>query len=229
MNSIEGRTKMSGSKISIAMAATALLVSVLVATPLGQAASRLVLPKSSVGAKQLKKNAITSAKVKNGTLLAADFKAGQLPRSQQGPKGDPGPQGPKGDQGDPGSIAVVPSGKTVKGVYVLSFDAAAGAGSTSFSFGALMPSAPAAPPANFIDVGEGPTASCPGSPSNPQAAPGNLCVYEAHESHTDPGATIFHPSSGITYQADPYGAGLWKTSVGTGRAESYGTWAATAP
>ena len=214
---------MSSSKISIALAATALLVSVLVATPLGQAASRLVLPKNSVGTKQLKKNAVTAAKVKNGTLLAADFKAGQLPA---GPKGDPGPQGPKGD---PGSVAVVPSGKTIRGVYVLSFDAASGAGSTSFSFGALLPSAPLAPPTNFIDVGEGPTATCPGSPSNPQAAPGNLCVYEAHTSHTDPGASIFHPSSGLTYETDPYGAGLWKTSFGTGRAESYGTWAATAP
>ena len=103
---------MSGSKISIAMAATALAVSVLVATPLGQAASKLVLPKNSVGAKQLKKNAVTSnklaknavtaAKVKNGTLLAADFKAGQLPSGPQGPKGDPGAQGLKGDKGDPG-------------------------------------------------------------------------------------------------------------------------------
>ena len=217
---------MSSSKISIALAATALLVSVLVATPLGQAASRLVLPKNSVGAKQLKKNAVTAAKVKNGTLLAADFKAGQLPA---GSKGDPGPQGPKGDKGDPGSVAVVPSGKTIRGVYVLSFDAASGAGTTSFSFGALLPAAPAASPANFIDVGEGPTASCPGSAGNPQAAPGSLCVYEAHQSHTDSGATMFHPSSGITYEADPYGAGLWKTSFGTGRAESYGTWAATAP
>jgi hypothetical protein len=187
------------------------------------------LPANSVGTKQLKKNAVTAEKVKNGTLLAADFKAGQLPRGQQGPKGDPGPQGAKGDKGDPGSIAVVPSGKTIRGVYVLSFDAAAGAGTTSFSFGATLPSAPAAPPANFIDVGEGPTASCPGSAGNPQAAPGHLCVYEAHQSHTDQGATIFHPSSGITYQSDAYGAGLWKTSVGPGRAESYGTWAATAP
>ena len=91
---------MSGSKISIVLAATALLVSVLFATPLGQAASRLVLPKNSVGAAQLKKNAVTSPKVKDGSLLAADFKAGQLP---QGPKGDPGASGPKGDKGDPGA------------------------------------------------------------------------------------------------------------------------------
>ena len=62
-------------------------MSVLAATPLGHAAGRLVLAKSSVGTAQLKKNAVTSVKVENGSLLAADFKAGQLP---SGPKGDPG-------------------------------------------------------------------------------------------------------------------------------------------
>jgi hypothetical protein len=103
----------SGSKISIVLAATALAVSVLFATPLGQAASRFVLPKNSVGAAQLRKNAVgtkklvknavNSAKVKDGSLLAADFKSGQLPA---GPKGDPGQRGPKGDKGDPGKDGV---------------------------------------------------------------------------------------------------------------------------
>lgn len=98
------------SKITTIIAVTALVVAVLGATPLGQAASRLVLPKNSVGAVQIKKsavgskkiakNAITSPKVKDGSLLAADFKAGQLPA---GPKGDPGAQGPKGDKGVPGA------------------------------------------------------------------------------------------------------------------------------
>jgi hypothetical protein len=55
-----------------------------------------VLGPNTVGTKQLKKNAITSAKVKNRSLLAVDFKAGQLP---QGPKGDPGAPGAPGQQG----------------------------------------------------------------------------------------------------------------------------------
>jgi hypothetical protein len=46
---------------------------------------------------------VTGPKVKNGSLTAADFKAGQLPAGQQGPKGEPGSQGPKGDKGDPGA------------------------------------------------------------------------------------------------------------------------------
>ena len=78
------------------IAIAALVVAVLAATPVGQAAGRLVLAKGSVGTTQLRKNAVTSAKVKNHSLLAADFKAGQLPAGAQGPKGD------KGDKGDTG-------------------------------------------------------------------------------------------------------------------------------
>jgi hypothetical protein len=40
----------------------------------------LALPVNSVGTPQLKPNAVISSKVKNHTLLAADFKPGQLPR-----------------------------------------------------------------------------------------------------------------------------------------------------
>jgi hypothetical protein len=81
------------------IAITALVVAVLAATPIGQAAGRLALGKNSVGTAQLKKNAVTSPKVKDHSLHAADFKAGQLPAGPQGPKGDAGPQGPRGIMG----------------------------------------------------------------------------------------------------------------------------------
>jgi hypothetical protein len=54
------------------------------------------LPKNSVGTKQLRKNAVVSSKVKNHSLVAADFKAGQLPAGPPGPKGDTGATGPAG-------------------------------------------------------------------------------------------------------------------------------------
>jgi hypothetical protein len=98
MTTIERSTTVSASKLAVAFSASALLVSVLFATPVGHAATKLVLGKNSVGTAQLKKNAVTGAKVKNGSLLAADFRAGQLPA---GPKGDTGAQGPKGDAGAP--------------------------------------------------------------------------------------------------------------------------------
>jgi hypothetical protein len=60
------------------------------------------LPKNSVGTKQLKKNSVTGAKVKDGTLGARDFKAGQLPAGAVGPRGPVGPAGPTGATGPAG-------------------------------------------------------------------------------------------------------------------------------
>jgi hypothetical protein len=58
----------------------------------GTSYAAITLPAKSVGTKQLKKNAVTSAKIGDGALLSKDFKAGQLPA---------GPQGPQGPAGDP--------------------------------------------------------------------------------------------------------------------------------
>jgi hypothetical protein len=48
------------------------------------------LAPASVGNKHLKRNAVTSLKVKDRSLLARDFKAGQVPRGARGLKGDKG-------------------------------------------------------------------------------------------------------------------------------------------
>jgi hypothetical protein len=66
----------------------------------GYAAS--VLPRNSVGTVQVRNDAIVSSKIKNRTLLARDFKAGQLPAGPPGPKGDRGERGPKGETGPQG-------------------------------------------------------------------------------------------------------------------------------
>jgi hypothetical protein len=47
----------------------------------------------------LANNAVTSAKVKNGTLMSKDFKSGQLPGGPRGAAGAPGANGSKGDTG----------------------------------------------------------------------------------------------------------------------------------
>jgi len=67
----------------------------------GTSYAAVVLPANSVGARQIKKNAVTTAKVKDGSLLRADFGAGQLPA---GATGAPGATGPKGDTGATGAI-----------------------------------------------------------------------------------------------------------------------------
>src|SRR5829696_6109049 len=66
----------------------------------GLSYAALQLPKNSVGARQLKKSAVTSAKVANGTLEAVDFKKGTL---LGGPIGPVGPQGAPGTPGTPES------------------------------------------------------------------------------------------------------------------------------
>ena len=51
------------------------------------------LPKNSVGTQQLKKNAVTGVKVKNGSLSSADFAAGTLLKGDTGASGATGATG----------------------------------------------------------------------------------------------------------------------------------------
>lgn len=79
----------------------------------GTSYAALKLPKNSVGASQIKKNAVTSSKVRDRTLLAKDFKSGQLPagpRGATGAAGAPGTPGAAGSAGTPGAAG--PTGPT---------------------------------------------------------------------------------------------------------------------
>jgi hypothetical protein len=89
----------------------------------------------------LPRNSVTSVQVKDRSLLAKDFKAGQLPRGPAGPAGPAGPQGPAGPAGGSaatrwalvradGGIAAQSGGITLaahpsSGTYVLNFGSAA--------------------------------------------------------------------------------------------------------
>jgi hypothetical protein len=93
------------------------------------------LPRNSVGTLQLKDNAVTSSKVKNGSLLRVDFKSGQIPAGPAGPTGPAGPAGPAGPGAKwalvrpDGGIAAQSGGITLTakaspGDYVLDFGSA---------------------------------------------------------------------------------------------------------
>jgi hypothetical protein len=83
----------------------------------GTSFAAVKLGRGSVKSVNLAKNAVTSTKVKDHSLLAADFKAGQVPKGATGAagatgakgdaglKGDPGAPGPKGETGAPGPAA----------------------------------------------------------------------------------------------------------------------------
>ncbi len=79
----------------------------------GTSYAAVVLPKNSVGTRQIKPggvknsdvagNAVTSRHVKDGSLLLSDFKPGLLVGGSVGPQGPRGAQGPKGDPGAAGA------------------------------------------------------------------------------------------------------------------------------
>lgn len=79
----------------------------------GSAAKPIVVPPNSVGTAQVQNDSVTRAKiahasitsvlVKDGSLQASDFAAGQLPAGPQGAAGPQGPAGAKGQTGAQGS------------------------------------------------------------------------------------------------------------------------------
>jgi hypothetical protein len=178
-----------------------------------------LLPKNSVGAKQLKKSAVNSAKVKDHSLKAVDFKEGQLPAGPKGPKGD---KGDKGEKGEPGPLSTtLPSGKTLRGIYSYAGHEVTGFSPTyaiSYQFPLASP-----PELNVIEVGDPSTPACPGDVDNPQAAPGNLCVYEQrNDSATE--LEVFNEISD-----GRFGAVLFADLADNTDYEFEGTWAVTAP
>jgi hypothetical protein len=66
------------------------LLALFIATS-GASYAALKIPKNSVGTKQLKTSAVTTKKVKDGSLRAKDFMSGQLPAGPAGPTGPAGP------------------------------------------------------------------------------------------------------------------------------------------
>ncbi len=123
-----------------------------------------------------------------------------------------------------------PAGVTVRGTYVLDVDGPDLRESTAISYGLTLDGKPTA---HFIARGADPIAECPGTPADPQAMAGHLCVYESDSEnvtgHCVAETVPFYDCS--TGMADPAGAGLsvLSTSVLDATYFSVGTWALTTP
>lgn len=87
----------------------------------GTSYAAVVPPKNSVGTAQLKKQAVTTAKISKATLAALKGNTGPAgPQGQTGPQGPAGSQGPAGPQGPAGSdasLANVAAGGALTGNY----------------------------------------------------------------------------------------------------------------
>jgi hypothetical protein len=196
----------------------------------GTGYAAIVLPAGSVGTPQLKNGAVNSLKVKNGSLLGEDFKAGQLPVGPVGAAGAAGPAGPAGAAGAAGVAGVagsegpagpfpdsLPAGKTIRGAYNIGATAAAAGAlaNTSISFVFTFATAPSV---KLVLQGAAAPAECPGSVALPQAQAGYLCVFEDARSNN---AGVF--LNGVRRS----GATIFTNSSAAGGFFTYGTWAAT--
>ena len=132
------------------------------------------LPRNSVGTKQIKKNAVNSSKVKDRSLLANDFKPGQLPRGAVGPTGA---AGAVGQDGVPG------------------LDGVAGQTGATGLMGATGPEGPVGP--TGLDGGTGPTGT---TGATGDAGISSAAVMSAHTRSAISGPSYF-AISGITDQA----------------------------
>lgn len=141
--------------------------------------------RNTVGTPQLKKDAVVSAKVKNGSLLSADFKTGQLPSGPRGPQGANGPQGLQGATGATGPRGfsawdTIPSGTVLTGLWWYETTS----GTTNVSERFWTPIAGVAPqdlqvafaPDNSAAT-SGENANCTGSLESPNPPSGALCLF----------------------------------------------------
>lgn len=191
---------------------------------------------SRLNSKQ-KKEVKTIAKSFQGTGPAgAPGQAG--PEGKQGPKGDPGANGTDGTDGADGTFSTepLPSGETLTGVWSAAGDAnEESLGSISFpiptsaaptavlqadvasAVGVTLESEIIAPDLEF-------TTHCPGSPTDPQAAKGFLCIYISKLAGSN---VIIEPNA--AYQpASKFGVTIpFKFTGATTIHYARGTWALT--
>lgn len=81
------------------------------------------------------------------------------------------------------------------------------------------------PSVNFVAIGATPPAACPGTATNPEAAPGNLCVYAALGDTSANAVDIANPETNSGPDASPRGFTLFEHNSSF----STGSWAVTAP
>jgi hypothetical protein len=123
---------------------------------------------------------------------------------------------------------ILESGQTLRGTWGAAAVATA-AGQplfAPFTFQFPLASAPAAPSTNII-FGNASTPTCPGTSANPEAFPGQLCVY-VRSSNTSV-VCIFAGGTGTCGSGDSFGATVFAISLDTGPFFARGTWAVTAP
>jgi hypothetical protein len=180
---------------------------------------------SLINGRQIKPHTIAKNRLTNAAIRQLKGN-----RGPQGPQGTQGGQGAQGVQGPPGPITGdLPAGVSLRGNYM---DAGNNGGSTNHSAVSFGLRLSAAPTVNYITAGGTPPAVCPGTLTDPQAAPGNLCVYEAQATNATSfrGVCNAEISGCPANQASREGFAIYALVETAGNPMYvFGSWAVTAP
>jgi Collagen triple helix repeat (20 copies) len=131
--------------------------------------------------KQVKSIAQSEAKKFAGAGPAGPQGAAGAPgaKGDAGAKGDPGAKGATGSEGPAGPTETkLPPGETLTGVWGFA-DKGITSQYVAINYPLRVEPAPAefGLASNFIGEEDEPTPECPGSVSNPEAVPGQVCIY----------------------------------------------------
>jgi hypothetical protein len=190
------------------------------------------LPAKSVGTAQLKKGAVTRAKIAPATLAALSKTPAAVPTAgakgvdgvpgapgvagAAGPAGPAGAAGPSGPSGGVGGL--LPSGATLVGAY---FAEQGGAGQDTFSFGYRF--------SGTLEEAVVTSASnphCPGTVTEPKADRGYFCIYQHDGTASAANIQLRDLGASQDGRSGTTGGGIYLAGAAT---YSAGTWAATQP
>jgi hypothetical protein len=117
----------------------------------------------------------------------------------------------------------LPRGTTIRGAYEANGlgPAASAIDYAAISWGHQLASAPVA---HFIPFGDPAPSGCPGSPTNPRAQAGHLCIYEVETTNLAANRGIESHGS-----VSRWATGIFVTPQNDGYFRSKGVWAVTAP
>jgi hypothetical protein len=166
---------------------------------------------------------------KDGSLRLIDTDLGQSCTTKEHSVSwnEAGPPGPAGI-----ASTTLPSGATLRGLFVADqwTDTPISAGAlvavTTISF-PLSLSSPPVP--HYLAPGDATSTDCPGSASDPEAAPGQLCVYASSSPST--AFNVFaNPADYANGPTSAYGTELiFHNNATTNITQAGGSWAVTAP
>jgi Collagen triple helix repeat (20 copies) len=220
----------------------------------GSAYAATHLGPNTVGTEQLKKDAVTPAKLSAAakrTLTGAIGPSGPAgvtgpqgasgERGPEGPEGPGGPEGKQGKTGEPGEpgepgplLATLPSGKTERGGFGMNGVFSSGGSylnRSSLSF--PIPLAGSEPiPSHTVPAGSSNEndSICQGTVADPEAEPGFFCVYVAESTNINPLYPLpCDPQANECNTIGQFGGYLEVYSEYYGAWSASGTWAVTAP